>query len=168
MHNDSLWQAPEMHGGVGMVALSKTWAKSQGLPSAQSWPWDYSKGIYLVNGFHTLHCVARLRQSVLQAYAGDDQTSSEHHLLHCLDVLREDIMCQADDSLRYTGRLHAQSEAIIPHSGIGQERMCRDWGKLRDWTQENSACYKPVNIEDPDFKVKDRYKYCPDGKVYWD
>ena len=42
----------------GLVALSKEWAMEQGIPPTTSFPWDNSKGIYLLNGFHGVHCLA--------------------------------------------------------------------------------------------------------------
>jgi hypothetical protein len=41
----------------GIVALNDSFTQSVGLPSAQRWPWDKSKGIYFVEGVHALHCV---------------------------------------------------------------------------------------------------------------
>lgn len=28
-----------------------------GLPEAQTFPWDDNKGLYLLNGYHNLHCL---------------------------------------------------------------------------------------------------------------
>ena len=41
----------------GIVALPHGWVKAKMLPQAQHWPWDGDKGIYLLNGFHNLHCL---------------------------------------------------------------------------------------------------------------
>lgn len=39
------------------MALSHLEAEKWGLPPAQDWPWDTDRGIYLVNGFHQMHCL---------------------------------------------------------------------------------------------------------------
>ena len=41
----------------GIVALPHDWVKDKMLPQAQHWPWDKNKGIYLLNGFHNIHCL---------------------------------------------------------------------------------------------------------------
>ena len=41
----------------GIVALPHEWVKRKMLPQAQHWPWDKDKGIYLLNGFHNIHCL---------------------------------------------------------------------------------------------------------------
>lgn len=51
----------------GIVALSHNWVKAKMLPQAQHWPWDKEKGIYLLNGFHNIHClVCELEVSLWQ------------------------------------------------------------------------------------------------------
>ena len=40
-----------------MVALPESLALANGLPMAQRFPWDVSKGVYLLNGHHNLHCI---------------------------------------------------------------------------------------------------------------
>lgn len=72
-------------------------------------------------------------------------------------------MCNADDTPRYTGRLHEQASADRPASGVGQPRMCRDWGQLVKWAVENSACYKHIETT----VIEERYKFCPHGEILW-
>ena len=151
-----------------MVAVSKDWAEGLGLPSSVSWPWDHSKGIYFMNAFHTLHCVAMLRTFVRQSMNGEPSSAPLMHLLHCADNIRDEVMCQGDDTLRYFGRLHDQAHEEKPHAGVGQKRQCRDFNKILEWVNDNSACYKPVNFSDPDYPILERYKYCPDGSTPWE
>lgn len=54
---DAAWSSPDLDSEVGLVALTNEYAKSKGLLPAQRWPWDHSKGIYILNGFHNLHCL---------------------------------------------------------------------------------------------------------------
>ena len=44
---------------AGVVALPDDFVKAKGLVPAQRFPWDESKGIYVINGFHNLHCLVR-------------------------------------------------------------------------------------------------------------
>jgi hypothetical protein len=89
------------------------------------------------------------------------------HINHCLDAFRQDIICNADDTPRYTGLAKSHSDA--PSSGIGQVRMCKDWGRLEKWAVEHSACYKyKVGTTTEDGIPRDRFKYCPDGNKPWE
>ena len=42
---------------AGMIYISEDMVDSLGLPNAQPFPWDESKSIYLLNGYHNLHCL---------------------------------------------------------------------------------------------------------------
>ena len=95
-----------------------------------------------------------------------NQTWPSTHVTHCLHVLREDTTCNADDTPRYTGRLHDEANHTRVSSGTGQIRMCRDWSKLQQFALEHSACYKrPL---DHPTSLLDRYKSCPDGSKPWE
>jgi hypothetical protein len=41
----------------GVVALPDTMVRGLGLPPAQRFPWDPTRGIYILHGFHNLHCL---------------------------------------------------------------------------------------------------------------
>ncbi|TVY84313.1 Phenylalanine aminomutase (L-beta-phenylalanine forming) [Lachnellula suecica] len=152
---------------TGLVALTDEFVQSKGLLPAQRWPWDDTKGIYLLNGFHNLHCLHVARHTVLSAYDNRPLTYPLEHVSHCLSVLLEEVMCNADDTPRYTGSLNAEAGKARPTSGIGEVRMCKDWSKLEDFAVEHSACFKAINETTPGFPTKERYKFCPDGRVLW-
>ncbi|PQE28640.1 Thioesterase domain-containing protein [Rutstroemia sp. NJR-2017a BBW] len=164
---NAAWQSPELNPELGLVALPETFASSKDLPTSQLWPWDLSKRIYLINGFHSMHCVHALRVTIHQFFDGKVPTLPESHVIHCIDVMREEIMCSADDTPRYTGRVNTEVGKKIATSGNGQTRMCKNWSALAKWATDNSACYRYVNKTDPDFPELERYKYCPDGRVFW-
>ena len=42
---------------VGSIALSDEYVKSTGLPIAQRFPWDESKGLYFISAYHSIHCL---------------------------------------------------------------------------------------------------------------
>jgi Mycotoxin biosynthesis protein UstYa len=98
--------------------------------------------------------------------ANANQTWQTGHVTHCLHVLREDIICNADDLPRYTGRINAEAGNHIVSSGTGQIRMCRDWSQLREFALHNSACYRRPS--DHIIPLLDRYKFCPDGSKPWE
>ena len=58
---DNLTLAAELWDNIdfdsGFVALPYEWTESKDLPRAQAFPWDRSKGLYVLNGYHALHCL---------------------------------------------------------------------------------------------------------------
>ena len=105
-----------------------------------------------------------LRAAFEEYRSNRPQTKSWAHVQHCFLVLREEIMCNADDTPRYSGYQP-------PHaSGTGQVRMCRDWNALEEWAknEERTACWR--DIPESEFVNKnttlDRYRFCPEGSPY--
>ena len=78
------------------------------------------------------------------------------HVNYCLDALRQDIICHADDTPRYT----TQDSTLI--SGLGQGRKCRDWKKLQAWASERIACQEEENR----FRGVEGFDICPSGSEY--
>lgn len=60
------------------------------------------------------------------------------HYEHCLNALRQDLLCRADDT----------PMPAVPgmHIGGNQQLMCRDWNKLVEWSQApgQNACYRQI------------------------
>ncbi|KAI1327327.1 hypothetical protein F5Y16DRAFT_198762 [Xylariaceae sp. FL0255] len=156
---DQLWH--DISVDSAYVALDDEWATQRGLPIAQRFPWDHSKGLYLLHGFHNLHCLKTIYLSLAEYRRGDAQTRDWRHVSHCLDALRRQVICDADDTPRKTER---RPEVV---SGILQHRMCRRWEDLEDFAKQHTACYK--RPEDPGLDTRpiiDRFKHCPPGSGY--
>ena len=73
---------------------------------------------------------------------------------YCLDALREDIICHADDTPRYT----TKGATLV--TGLGQERQCRNWQKLQTWASERGACYKKAAEGKKNNEIE-TYDFCP-------
>jgi len=157
---DELWETPSSD--TGMVVLKDSYVAEMQLPIAQRSPWDVNKGMYYLHGHHNLHCLGMIRKSIKEYRHHWLQTQHHLHIDHCLIALREDIICDADDTPRYMDQHHEQ-----PGSGQDQYRLCRDWGKLDAWANEHSACFQmpkhPYDGADP----RDPFKFCPDGSEPW-
>ena len=52
---DVLWGALDI--SPGTIVLSDEYAAQNGLPRSQRFPWDRSKGIYIIGAFHQMHCL---------------------------------------------------------------------------------------------------------------
>ena len=57
-----------MNEDLGLVALDDEYVAAKGLPLAQRYPWDTSKGMYLLQGYHNLHCLVRYIQRLCFVY----------------------------------------------------------------------------------------------------
>ncbi|KAI0391213.1 hypothetical protein F5Y17DRAFT_441631 [Xylariaceae sp. FL0594] len=169
---DAAWGHVDVEPWNGFVALDEDYAMGVGLPHSQRWPWDLSKGVYILSSSHELHCVHVLRELVNDDHDGVPEAERKWHyphLMHCLNVLRESVMCNADDTPLYIGRLHKNVHEKSPRAGTGTVKMCRDWGRLLAWSRDRSACYRPVEPEkEGRLGEIERYKSCPDGARPWE
>ena len=55
---------------------------------------------------------------------------------HCIEVLRESAMCQADISL-VTWEWQPNRE--LPFANFNVKHECRNWGKIMEWTKQHQA-----------------------------
>lgn len=156
---DGLWHDINVDNGV--VALSDEWAAQHGLRTAQRFPWDRKKGIYILHGFHNLHCLKIIHISLSEYRRGTRQSRSWHHVSHCMDALRRQVLCDADDTPRATER---RAEVV---SGLLQHRKCRSWEKLEDFAKRHTACYRrPDNPDSEGISKLERFKHCPPDSGY--
>lgn len=160
---DELWESIDIDAGV--VALPHGWAAQHNLAPSQPFPWDKSKGVYVINSFHTLHCLKNLHRLVYEAHHGWPLSRSVPHALHCLDHMRKDALCQADDFLLPTPPDHYGDPG--PR---GQARVCRSWDHLVEWAGEHHACYQHITDEEDKFAKGhdelERYLNCPKNSPY--
>ncbi|KAI1346048.1 hypothetical protein F5Y01DRAFT_322160 [Xylaria sp. FL0043] len=157
---DAAWDAINIDDG--MIALPHSFAEQKGLPKSQPFPWDRSKGIYLLNGHHSLHCARSIYIALNEFKAGKPQSRRWGHVLHCVDQLRQEAICNADDTPRFS------TADEIPVTGLNQMRMCRSWDKLEAWAQQHTACYRYINQtkSNREFPQVERFVWCPKGSPY--
>ncbi|KAI1165518.1 hypothetical protein F5B18DRAFT_609907 [Nemania serpens] len=157
---DAEWDAINIDDG--MVALPHSFAKEKGLPESQPFPWDGSKGIYLLNGHHSLHCAKAIYISLREFKTGKPQSRKWGHVIHCVDHLRQEAICNADDTPRFS------TESEIPVTGMNQVRTCRSWEKLEAWARQYTACYRYINATKSlsEYPQVERFVWCPKGSPY--
>ncbi|KAF9734189.1 hypothetical protein PMIN01_07092 [Paraphaeosphaeria minitans] len=117
------------------ISLHDDFAKQVGLGPSTRFPWDTERSIYYIKGFHDLHCLKLIRKAIVSKHNQDNRTFTLSHLYHCLDGLRQDVMCTADDT--------PMPALVAHHVGDGQLRRCRDWNKLTAWATrlDQHACH---------------------------
>ncbi|KAF2123208.1 hypothetical protein BDV96DRAFT_15554 [Lophiotrema nucula] len=90
-----------------------------------------------VAAFHQLHCLNGIRlhldgkHSKRAASAHEDVSPA--HMRHCIDYLRQSIMCAADSNLEPV------NEELGGVTGWGSERTCRDFDALVGWTRKHRS-----------------------------
>ncbi|OKL58690.1 hypothetical protein UA08_06305 [Talaromyces atroroseus] len=130
---DEFWDA--IHWSHGMITRDKKWAESQNWPDTMDLPSDHSKGVWLLEAYHEIHCLQILRE-VTKTGLGGQPSTIEKHVGHCLNTILQVIICHADSTpLRVTGMAVERN---------GQLRQCKDWEALRSYASEYSACYTPL------------------------
>ncbi|KAH6708875.1 hypothetical protein BKA61DRAFT_696765 [Leptodontidium sp. MPI-SDFR-AT-0119] len=151
---DALWNS--MATDRGVVAVDQETIAKQGLTETIVFPWDPTKRVYIVIAFHQLHCLKLLYQTLTSAYNGEDlQKPVYEHCVHCLDQLRQDAECNADDNLWYIGE-----------KSTGQNRKCKDFSKLDEWALERHACYNFERPMKPGPLDVEAFTNCRDSSPY--
>ncbi|EPQ56285.1 hypothetical protein GLOTRDRAFT_39785, partial [Gloeophyllum trabeum ATCC 11539] len=87
-----------------------------------------SKRLFALSAFHEMHCMQSVRRALVQEGHGDG------HVQHCLNYLRQMILCHAN----------IQLEPVREDGTVawGRERTCRDREELYDWLGKNMAEYR--------------------------
>ena len=181
--DDEMWTTDRYNINYGMVALDDEYVRERGLLPAERYPWDASKSVYLLQGYHAMHCVVSpagnttYKSSLLtpaQLIFRDlimdvrDKTKKHptwphRHMVHCLHALREEIECYADNFPLYIGITNPADDP----PGVGDTRMCRSWDDLRDFAINHTACWSRDGWR-PGDPFANTYKLCPDGSKPWE
>ena len=118
------------------TSKSKKQLKGKITPEDRVYPDGYGfvrlgpeRRIPCVSMFHQLHCVDKLRRALDNP---DDPISTIPHLQHCLNYIRQMILCAADLTLEPVDIGHEAS-------GVGVTHTCRDWRTVYDTVDRNYA-----------------------------
>ncbi|KAF2103227.1 hypothetical protein NA57DRAFT_72206 [Rhizodiscina lignyota] len=141
----------------GFIAMDKQWAKEHNWPDSMYPPDDRNKKVYLLEAYHLLHCLTVTRKTFWQAVNGEELYWRPPHVAHCLDMLRQYIVCKADNTPLFTFGDNT--------AGDEQYRKCKSWDALRDYATENSACYRdvPKGVDRDNFSLGEHFGYCDGG-----
>ncbi|KAF2197595.1 hypothetical protein GQ43DRAFT_424245 [Delitschia confertaspora ATCC 74209] len=97
--------------------------------------------------YHQLHCLKYLRHYVHPEYYTINEPNIAEHVDHCLDTLRQYIMCNADVALNtYTWRSNYEK----PWPVFTTEHECVDWEALHSWALDHTFDgFDPKLIQHP-------------------
>ena len=76
-HMDFLWES--LGNNAGVVALDADFIREKQLPKTYDFPWDSSKGVYILASFHYLHCLVGADE-IKRDYQGSLYTVLENAL----------------------------------------------------------------------------------------
>ncbi|KAG1732947.1 hypothetical protein EDB19DRAFT_1639969, partial [Suillus lakei] len=100
--------------------------------------------VFFVSMFHQLHCLRLFRAALIGR-------NNQEHTHHCLNYLRQWILCQADLTLEagdFTTRDFKQHR-------VGATHICRDWSELYDNVSVNWKDRQPAAIGNSTVSLRD-------------
>ncbi|KAF2026865.1 hypothetical protein EK21DRAFT_115363 [Setomelanomma holmii] len=110
---------------------------------------DRGTGNYLasLDVFHQLHCVDLLRKSLHRDYynehegsfAGSSEFVVQGHLGHCIETLRQTIMCHGDVSLLTYNWVKGRD---MPYPNFNTVHKCKKWDKLVAWNRDRDVTWQ--------------------------
>jgi hypothetical protein len=120
LYADADWRSLFPQGQSGFVALGGTRER------------------FAIGMYHQLHCLEVLRtgyaagKGAALEYPGNG-TIWDHHVNHCLNYLREVVLCNADTTL--IPAIPEDGEFIATSMGV--VHRCKDWTQLREIVERN-------------------------------
>ncbi|KDQ31840.1 hypothetical protein PLEOSDRAFT_1100367 [Pleurotus ostreatus PC15] len=75
---------------------------------------------FVLTFLHQMHCVRRIQYALLNR---NDTMASAGHVSHCLNYLRQTILCEAADSVEKGDFMEIDYE----EERVGETLVCRDW-----------------------------------------
>ncbi|KAI1867532.1 hypothetical protein JX265_007334 [Neoarthrinium moseri] len=111
---------------VGAVSmLHEDYARWGVSPSTVLDPSDPSKGIHMMRGYHSLHCLKVIRHTMQQLVKREPLDVRFGHSMHCLGSLLQDAICYADNSFPLRGEKNDGEFQYL--------RKYRNWAALSKW-----------------------------------
>ncbi|KAF6234052.1 hypothetical protein HO173_007882 [Letharia columbiana] len=99
-------------------------------------PLGDGSGYYAIpDVYHQLHCLKFLRQMLYHDYYRINKPTNPIHIDHCIDNLRQNLMCKADVSL-LTFDWVSNDRAPKPNFDIQHE--CKNWESIDAWAEDHA------------------------------
>ncbi|KAK7421541.1 hypothetical protein QQZ08_009886 [Neonectria magnoliae] len=152
---DAAWEALGVDYRAGVISYEDGLAS--GLDSSFVQRAEKYGGGFLVNveGMHHLHCLNMVRKSLYfnyehyEALGGhafkNDGEIFRLHLTHCLDTIRQVLMCNVDTGV--LGQVWVNPDEPMAFPDFNTKHMCKNYDDVKEWAGKLQA---PPNDEVPD------------------
>ncbi|KAF5313157.1 hypothetical protein D9619_003702 [Psilocybe cf. subviscida] len=163
-HLDQMWE--DLY-DFGVHKLTKEEASI--LPNKTSAiPGDVD-GSYIseIEVFHQLHCLNMIRQALYPEHYPDmalGQPKADEHIGHCIDSIRQSLMCHADTST-IVWQWDEKQQKTTFRGNVAH--TCRDFEAIQDWARERRYTDGPYR---PEIRMEDDIQipiYNSDGTSYF-
>ncbi|KAG1857181.1 hypothetical protein C8R48DRAFT_607603 [Suillus tomentosus] len=113
-------------------------------PSKVKYPAEFGGGFMVsMEAPHQLHCLNLLRKASWHKYYSPTDTSFQDtpevvrmHLDHCIEMIRQNLMCNADVSIITWDWVQGHP---IPYPNFNTRHQCRNYEKIMDWAAEHAV-----------------------------
>ncbi|KAH8892134.1 hypothetical protein GQ53DRAFT_863878 [Thozetella sp. PMI_491] len=123
--------------GNGIVALKDETVAQMQLPPSVKNPMEEYRSLYILAGYHSLHCLTLIRHAMFQYYLNQNAPITHimeegrwMHAKHCLSDLRQSLICNLDETLLAQPNNNAQP-------GDGQLIQCKNITTTVNWLKEH-------------------------------
>ncbi|BDD54454.1 hypothetical protein MAP00_000072 [Monascus purpureus] len=124
------------------------WSETDSSPLIESTGPDGQPQRESISMFHQLHCLASIRMALQESRENKDvgmDWRDNAHWPHCLDYLRQTILCFADDTLEHRDRL-PNGTTVRFISGTQDVRRCRSSERLYALRAEKGISVSQVDV----------------------
>lgn len=113
-------------------------------PSKVKYPAKFGGGFMVsMDAPHQLHCLNLLRKASWPEYYGPKDISFQDtpevvrmHLDHCIEMIRQNIMCNADVTMITWDWVQRHS---FPYPNFNTRHQCRNYEKILDWAVKHAV-----------------------------
>lgn len=96
---------------------------------------------FVASQYHSLHCLQMMRSAIIKN--PPPGTSQREHMQHCINYVRQMILCTADTTLE-----PVLDGAPSENAGVGVAHTCKDWSALAGATEENYQRWLALQLEE--------------------
>ncbi|KAF8157308.1 hypothetical protein K438DRAFT_1687140 [Mycena galopus ATCC 62051] len=135
-----LWEIPSAQNVAMLMEETRSYPMDGGANAREIWATTTSKGFgyvrlgaehraFAVSMFHQLHCMRLIHA----ALAGQYDEASHWHMQHCLNYIRQMILCSPNLTLEPADILSRDYEA----DRTGATHVCEDWSAMYRGAEKN-------------------------------
>ncbi|KAA8645272.1 oxidase ustYa family protein [Aspergillus tanneri] len=134
---------------VGLIRLNEQQARLLGVPTAREFNGLPGSYVGVLEVFHQIHCLNRIRQAFYREQKGpsfESPSTIQRHTEHCFDYLRQSFMCLGDVNIGPVGWNETTQTYIAEGDGI---KECRNFDKIHAWAKLHDTPMAPGNAALP-------------------